>query len=350
MKNRTIGHRTAEVGAKAAVHGHRELESAQQALIVEADLVAEFEGMSLAGNQKVVVTVEPKLDRASEFVRRHRCPDGDMASLRFLAAKAAAHASALDAHRVAAKAQRMGDPVLDLAGVLRAGMDQPLALFLRQRQCNLTLEVKMLLAADRERAAELVRRAADRQCRITTAHEDRRQHIAFGCQCRLDAEDRRQRLDLQLHPARCTARLHHAVGDDQPDDLAYILDPVDGENRLVACKRCQHSGAGNVVGQHQAAYAGHRQRRIRVDPYQPAMRHSRQDGRRKQRSPRFGDIVDIGGGTGYLRASAFVRHRTARRLAVAQLVGEPGCSLHGTPPARVKDSRLMFSTPWLSSQ
>jgi hypothetical protein len=47
-------------------------------------------------------------------------------------------------------AQGMGNPVLDLAGVLGAGVNQPLALLLWAGIGDLTLEIKMLLAANRE--------------------------------------------------------------------------------------------------------------------------------------------------------------------------------------------------------
>ena len=87
--------------------------------------------MALAGDQEVVVAVQPELDRAGELVRRQRGPDRDLAGLGFLAAEAAAHAPAHHLDIMVAQAQRAGDGVLHLAWVLGAGMHQPLALLLR---------------------------------------------------------------------------------------------------------------------------------------------------------------------------------------------------------------------------
>ena len=76
--------------------------------------------MAFAGDQEVIVSVQPQLDGALEFVRCYGCPHGHVPGLRFLAAKAAAHSAALHPHCVVVKAKGMRHPVLHLAGVLRA--------------------------------------------------------------------------------------------------------------------------------------------------------------------------------------------------------------------------------------
>ena len=61
-----------------------------------------------------------------------------MPGLRFFAAESSPHAPRLHAHIVQWQAQRMRHPMLHFAGVLRAGMNQPLAHLLRLRNGDLT--------------------------------------------------------------------------------------------------------------------------------------------------------------------------------------------------------------------
>ena len=56
--------------------------------------------------------------------------------------------------------QRMRDPVLYLARVLRARINQPLVLLLRHHIRDLALEVEMLLSADLQRTRQRVPGAA----------------------------------------------------------------------------------------------------------------------------------------------------------------------------------------------
>ena len=135
--------------------------------------------MAFAGDQEVVVPVQPQLDGFFEFVRRHGRPHRHMTRLRFLAAKAAAQAPAFHPHRVAGNAQGVGDPVLRFARVLGAAVDEPLVLFLRQHIGNLPFQIEVFLAADRQRAVQRVRRARQGGCRVAALDHHRRQHIAF---------------------------------------------------------------------------------------------------------------------------------------------------------------------------
>ena len=112
--------------------------------------------MALAGDHEVVVPIQPQLDRAVEFVGRNCRPHRQVAGLGFLAAKTTAHAPAFDTHRVVADAQRVRHPVLDFAGVLGAGIHQPLVLLLRHHIGDLAFKVKVFLAADLKLAIECV--------------------------------------------------------------------------------------------------------------------------------------------------------------------------------------------------
>ena len=73
---------------------------------------------------------------------------GDQRRLALLAAEAAAHAPHLDGDGVVGKAEHLGDGVLDLARMLRRGMDQHVARLAGDGVGDLTFEVEMVLAAD----------------------------------------------------------------------------------------------------------------------------------------------------------------------------------------------------------
>ena len=100
MEDRTVGHRSREIGTEAAVHRHRQLQATQTARAVKAHGVSIFEGMALASDQKVIVPIQPQFDRALDFVGRNGRPHCQVASLGFLATESAAHASAFDLHRM----------------------------------------------------------------------------------------------------------------------------------------------------------------------------------------------------------------------------------------------------------
>ncbi len=91
-------------------------------------------------------------------MRSNRSPNRHVPGLRLLAAKATAHAAAFDAHRVVVDCQGVRDPMLHLARMLGAGMDQPLLLLQRQRVGNLAFQIKMLLPTHLKCALQAVRR------------------------------------------------------------------------------------------------------------------------------------------------------------------------------------------------
>ena len=120
MKNGTVCYRTRQISAEAAIGQHDHIQPGDATRIVKTHGVVVRKRMAFASDQKVIVPVQPQLDRALEFVRCHGCPHGHVPGLRFLAAKTASHAAALHSHCVVVKAQGMRHPVLHLAGVLRA--------------------------------------------------------------------------------------------------------------------------------------------------------------------------------------------------------------------------------------
>ena len=154
------------------------------------------------------------------------------------------------------QSQRMGHSVLDFARVLRAGMNEPLVLLLRQRVGDLAFEVKVLLPADFQAATQAMRCLCQNAGRITPFHKHGRQHVAL-CRHRIfQTQDGGQGVDVEFHLARGVAGLHHGVGLYQAHHLAYVLHRVRRKNRFVADERCQHRVAGNVACQHTGRTPG----------------------------------------------------------------------------------------------
>ena len=312
--------------------------------------------MALAGDEEVVVAIQAQLDRAANLARRHGGPHGQVAGLRLLAAEAAAHAAAFHAHGVVVHGQRVRHPVLHLARVLGAGVDEPLPLLLRQRVGDLALEVKMLLPAHLQLAAQAVRRARQRRRGIAAAHEDWGQHVVLLRQRLLHVQHCGQRRGVGAHQARGAARLLDAVGHHQADDLAGVLHTVDGEHRLVVGEGREQLVARNVGRQHHAAYAGQLQRGGRVDAVQVSMGDAREDGGRVQRAAYLGQVVDVAGAARYLGTGALVRVRLAHGgLGVCRGGHGGGRACHaasscGAQSASEKSSSETAVWPWLSSQ
>ena len=343
-----VGHRARQIGAEAAVHRHLQLQPLDAPRVVKAHGVVVGKGVALAGDQEVVVPVQPQFDGFFELVGRHRRPHRQVARLRFLAAKAAAHAPALDPHRVVVNAQGVRHPVLCLAGVLGAAVDQPLVLLLRQHVGDLPFQVEVLLPAHFQRAAQGVRCAGQGGSRVAALHHHRRQHITLGGQRAGHAQQGGQGGDVAGDLSGRAAGGHHRRGDHQANHLADMLHSADCKNRLVMRQRAQHRITGNVVGQHDTRHTGHGQRCRSADGVQPSMRDVRQDGRGKQRAFDFGDVVHIGGGPQHLGAGAFMR---AGHPGGCDGGGGKGLGVgrHGAL-SKLHDCRLMRCRPWLSSQ
>ena len=101
-----------------------------------------------------------------------------MPGLRFFAAKAATHAAAHHAHLRQRNVQRMRHPVLHLAWVLRAAVDQPVAVLLWNRIGDLAFQIEVLLPTDLQRTLQAVLRLGQRLRRIAALHRDLGQHKA----------------------------------------------------------------------------------------------------------------------------------------------------------------------------
>ena len=183
VKNSPVSDRARQICTKSAVGGHLQLQSGEPAGAIKAGGVFVSERMAFARHHEVIIAVQAQLDGRFEFVRRDCSPDRKVAGLRFFATKAATHAPALYADRMVVQSQRVGDPVLDFARVLRATVNRPLVLFVGNGISNLPFQIKMLLAADFKCARECVLCSFQCFLRMAPVHKNGRQHIAFRLQC-----------------------------------------------------------------------------------------------------------------------------------------------------------------------
>ena len=58
MKNRTVCHGAGEISRKAAIHAYAHAQATEQAGIIKADVVIRIEGMALASDEKVIITIQ----------------------------------------------------------------------------------------------------------------------------------------------------------------------------------------------------------------------------------------------------------------------------------------------------
>ena len=333
MEDGTVGHRAAQVGAEAAVHQLGHLQAQNPAAAVKAHVVVVAERVALTGDHKVVVTVQPQLDRPPHFARRQRRPHGQVPSLRLFAAKAPAHAAADHAHRVQRNIQRMRHPVLHFAGVLGAAVDQPLPVFLWQRIGDLPLQVKVLLPAHVQRATQNVRSRGQRLRRIAPPHMHGRQNPVLLCHGFAHAQHCRQGLQVGTQQLRRVACAVVPVGNHQPHDVAHVLHGFIRKDRFVVRKVRQQMVTRNIRRTYQRMHPGRGPCSRCIHAAHPSMCQRREDGRGVQRARYFGQVVDV------LRASVDMADCA---FVVGQGVG--ACGAHASA------SSVTRAWPWVSSQ
>ena len=149
---------------------------------------------------------------------------------------------------------------------------------------NLTLHIKVLLAAHFQGTAERVLGAGQRGCSVATLHVNRWQYIALCCQCVFYSQDRGQRFDIELDLARRAAGLHHRICHHDANHLADVLHGVNCKHGLVTGKGRQHRVAGNIAVQNDVAYTGHCACLRSIYAHKAAVGHVGQYGRGLQRA------------------------------------------------------------------
>ena len=166
MKHGAVHDANAEVGGAAAARCELEIDATHAAVCIEADRPVEAEIVPLASHHHVVVAIKPKLARPPGNAGPQRGNDRPLRRLRFLAAKATAHATHLASDKRVGHAKHAGHDMLDLGGMLGRRMHQHVIVFARHGKCDLALQIKMLLAADPQNTAQAMLRPGDRSLGI----------------------------------------------------------------------------------------------------------------------------------------------------------------------------------------
>ncbi len=264
--------------------------------------------MPLAGDRHVVVTVITHLGGAARQARHHGTGAGERVALAFLAAKAAAHPAGLDPHGVHRLADGFGDLVLDLGRVLGRGMDNHIAVVLREDEGGLAFEIEMLLPANFEPPLKAVRRSLERGLEIALGPDPRTfLKAAVGGEGLFDRQDRGLFGIGDLGLPRGAAGGMVAGGGHKEDLLADIVDGAIRQDRLVMRRGRGIVGKGHILGGHHHNNAGGGADGGKVHRRDAPAGDGREAKGEVQRARGRRDIVDIAGHARDVQRAGIVR-------------------------------------------
>ena len=294
MKHGAVGHGDRQIKRPATAGVLGEIDAEHAAAIIVGHVIIDPEIVPLAGDRHVVVAVIAHLGGAARQGRHHRAGAGERIALAFLAAKAAAHPAGLDADRVHRLADGLGNLVLDLGRVLGRGMDDHIAIVLREDEGGLAFQIEMLLPAHLEPPLKAVRRGREGGVDIALGPDAGAFLKAAVCGKGLvDGQDRRLFGvgDLGL-PRRAAggvvARRRH-----EEDLLADIMNGAIREDWFVMRRRGAIVGEGHIFGGQHHDDTGGRADVAQVHRRDAPPRDGRQAKGEVQRVGGSRDIVDI---------------------------------------------------------
>ena len=156
-----IHHARRQIDGATAARIERHVITRDAPGLVEAHRPVRAEIVALAGDDEIIVPVEPELAGLAGHMGGKRSEGAGLGGLGFLAAKGAAHAPGLHGDEGVGHGQHHRHHALQQGGVLRRGMDQHFASFARHGEGGLAFEIEMLLPANAQHARELVGRLRD---------------------------------------------------------------------------------------------------------------------------------------------------------------------------------------------
>ena len=166
MQHRAVGHGQGQVHRPATAGVMGEIQRRDAASGVKAYGIVNAEIMAFTCDDHIVITVIAHFAGASRARGGDGTGHGERIALTFLATKTTAHAPRLYPHGVHRRAKRLCHLMLDLGRVLGGGMDDHVAIILRQGEGGLTFEVEMLLPADIDRPAQSLGGGGQRGCGV----------------------------------------------------------------------------------------------------------------------------------------------------------------------------------------
>ena len=256
VEHGAIADRHRQVVGHAAARRLIELDTLDAAVAVESDPVVDAKVVALAGDDHVLVAVVAELGGATGLARDQGGGGGRQVAVAFLAAEGAAHAPDFHRHRMVGQAQHLGHRVLDLAGMLGRAMDGDIAVLSGHGEGDLTLEIEMLLATDVDPARQLVRGGLDGPGGIAPGHDGGCLQKRFRVHGLVDGDDGRQVLVVDPGQTRRRAGRLQRLGGDGEQGLAGIFDQTIGEQRVVAHRRADVVGPGDIGGADHTDHAG----------------------------------------------------------------------------------------------
>ena len=245
-----------------------ELDALDAAVVVEADIVVDAEIVPLAGQDHVVVAVEPQLHRPPGLLRQQRRDDGDQRGLRFLAAErrrpCAASRRSRHGRTVSARARPDAAPRSDAGwscgpACRRPRRARPWRPGLRGRnapgrrhRCGPAAGAARAPAPPSASPRCMIWVGSTKVCAASASSMVR---IGFSTSYSMTAF------------AAAAARQRDAVGGDREDRLAVIFDQPVGEDRIAGKRRPDIVDARDVLGRHapRRRPATRRRRRRPVD-------------------------------------------------------------------------------------
>src|SRR5690606_21086503 len=248
VKHGAVDDGARQVRRIAAVAGQVDLDAMQQAVVVEAHVVFDVEGVTLAGHGHVFHARQAHLGRPPGQVGDHRAHAGGHRGLGFLAAETTAHASHVDDDLVHRYAEDFGHQFLHLGGVLRRGVDDHAAVFGGHHRGNLGFQVEVFLAADVQRALQATWRGGQRGGGIAALVGVTVEHEMLLAQ-RIDhVEHRFQILVFDDRGHGGLARGFQAIGGDGDHRLADVFHLAVRQQRVAGDHRADVQLAGHVLG------------------------------------------------------------------------------------------------------
>ena len=240
------------------------------------------------------------------------------------------------------EAEAVGDDVLDLARVLRRGVDEHVAVLAGNCERHLAFKVEVFLAPHPELAGDLLRRAGNLLGRVAANEAVIGVDPGLGDDRVVDVDHRHRRRRRDPGELHRGAGLVAGSGKHHEEHLAVEHDAFPGDCRIVLdLFRADIVGAGDVLRRQHVDDAGRLLHGLEVDAGGAPGGDRRVARRRVHCAHRLADIVDIDRLAGHVLGGAVMRARLAddrERLRAGDDVGK----VHGQATSRCPTIRVRF--------
>ena len=246
MEHRPVNDGVGQVRRTAAVASQLQLNPMQAPVVIEADVVLDIEGVTLACHQHVFDPGQTHFGRLSGQHGDHRAQARRACRLRFLAAKSTAHAAHIDHDFVHRHAEYFRHQLLYFGGVLRRAIDNHAPVFGGHHRRDLGFQVKVFLPADVQMALQAMGRTGESAGRITALMGMAVEDEMFFAQGFDHIQDGFQVFVFDDRGHCCFACGFHIPCGNRDHRLADEFDDIDGQQRIARQQRTNVLEARNV--------------------------------------------------------------------------------------------------------